>query len=71
MYYTLQLTNPRKFTSDSFLDILSNYKQQIPFTVIPLSTDIKDINNKSVFEKLDNITGFEPTDIVIDIPNVL
>ena len=70
-YSTLQLTNPRKFLTDAFKDILSNYKQQIPFTVIPLSTDIKDINNKPVFEKLDNITGFEPTDIVIDIPNVL
>ena len=70
-YYTLQLTNPRKFTSDGFKDILTNYKQQIPFTYIPLSTDIKDINDKPVFENLDNITGFEPTDIVIDIPNVL
>ena len=70
-YSTLQLTNPRKFLTDAFKDILSNYKQQIPFTVIPLSTDIKDINDKPVFEKLDNITGFEPTDIVIDIPNVL
>lgn len=70
-YSTLQLTNPRKFLTDAFKDLLSNYKQQIPFTVIPLSTDIKDINNNPVFEKLDNITGFEPTDIVIDIPNVL
>lgn len=71
VYSTLQLTNPRKFTSDTFKDILTNYKQQIPFTYIPLSTDIKDINDKPVFENLDNITGFEPTDIVIDIPNVL
>ena len=57
--------------SKNFEDILTNYKQQIPFTYIPLSTDIKDINDKPVFETLTDITGFVHSDIVIDIPNVL
>ena len=57
--------------SNGFKDILTNYKQQIPFTYIPLSTDIKDINDKPVFETLTDITGFYKSEIIIDIPNVL
>ena len=57
--------------SKNFKDLLSNYKQQIPFTYIPLSTDLKDINDKPVFETLTDITGFYKSEIIIDIPNVL
>ena len=64
-------TKPLIALSDGFKDILTNYKQQIPFTYIPLSTDIKDINDKPVFETLTNITGFYKSEIIIDIPNVL
>ena len=56
---------------DTFRDILTNYKQQIPFTYIPLSTDSANTNSKPVFENLTDITGFNNSDIIIDIPNVL
>ena len=55
----------------TFKDILTKYKQQIPFTYIPLSTDAANTNNEPVFENLTDITGFNNSDIVIDIPNVL
>ena len=57
--------------SDGFKDILTNYKQQIPFSYIPLSTDINEKDKKPVFETLTNITGFSKSEIIIDIPNVL
>ena len=57
--------------SKNFGDILTNYKQQIPFTYIPLSTNIDDVGSKPVFENLTDITGFNYSEIVIDIPNVL
>ena len=58
--------------SDEFKSILTNYKQQIPFTYIPLSTDIDDINIKPVFDNLTDITGFyKNNEIIIDIPNTL
>ena len=57
--------------SSTFKDILTNYKQQIPFTYIPLSTDSANTNSKPVFENLTDITGFNNSDIIIDIPNVL
>ena len=70
--YTTDFTvKPLRIMNASFKDILTNYKQQIPFTYIPLSTDIKDINDKPVFETLTNITGFCKSEIIIDIPNVL
>ena len=55
----------------TFKDILTKYKQQIPFTYIPLSTDPANTNNEPVFENLTDITGFVHSDIVIDVPNVL
>ena len=58
--------------SNEFKSILTNYKQQIPFTYIPLSTDIDDINIKPVFDNLTDITGFyKNNEIIIDIPNTL
>ena len=58
--------------SNEFKSILTNYKQQIPFTYIPLSTDIDDINIKPVFDNLTDITGFYKNNkIIIDIPNTL
>lgn len=65
--------NPIPLTENTqpFKDILTKYKQQIPFTYIPLSTDPANTNNEPVFENLTDITGFNHSDIVIDIPNVL
>lgn len=58
--------------SDEFKSILTNYKQQIPFTYIPLSTDIDDVNIKPVFDNLTDIAGFyKNNEIIIDIPNTL
>ena len=57
--------------NNTFKDILTNYKQQIPFSYIPLSTDPANTNNEPVFENLTNITGFDHSEIVIDLPNVL
>lgn len=58
--------------SKDFRDLLTDYKQQIPFTYIPLSTDIDDINIKPVFDNLTDITGFYKNNkIIIDIPNTL
>lgn len=57
--------------SKNFGDLLTKYKQQIPFTYIPLSTDAANTNNEPVFENLTDITGFNNSDIIIDVPNVL
>lgn len=57
--------------SDKFKSILTDYKQRLPFTYIPLSTNMDDVGSKPVFENLTDITGFNRSDIVIDIPNVL
>ena len=57
--------------SDKFKSILTDYKQRLPFTYIPLSTNMDDVGSKPVFENLTNITGFNHSEIVIDIPNVL
>lgn len=58
-------------SSDKFKSILTDYKQRLPFTYIPLSTNMDDVGSKPVFENLTDITGFNRSDIVIDIPNVL
>lgn len=50
---------------------LTDYKQQLPFTTIPLSTDVNDTNNP-VFENLTDITGFSSNnDIIIEVPSTL
>ena len=61
----------RYSSSDKFKSILTDYKQRLPFTYIPLSTNMDDVGSKPVFESLNDITGFDRSDIVIDIPNVL
>ena len=61
----------RYSSSDKFKSILTDYKQRLPFTYIPLSTNMDDVGSKPVFENLTNITGFNHSEIVIDIPNVL
>ena len=58
-------------SSDKFKSILTDYKQRLPFTYIPLSTNMDDVGSKPVFENLTDITGFNHSEIVIDIPNVL
>ena len=70
--YTGNFNSKTRYSlSDKFKSILTDYKQRLPFTYIPLSTNMDDVRSKPVFENLTNITGFNHSEIVIDIPNVL
>ena len=60
-----------KPVKDTFVSLQTDYKQQLPFTVIPLSTDTTSTNTP-VFENLTDITGFSSNnDIIIEVPSTL
>ena len=63
--------NTLKPVKETFKSLQTDYKQQIPFTVIPLSTNVDD-TNIPVFDNLTDITGFSSNnDIIIDVPSTL